>query len=250
MKERLLPSIPIQDFSVFADESGISNDRHMLVGATVVRRRFVESLYRAIHKFRLDNGMFAELKWSKVSNQKLDEYKALVDLYFGFSERSALSFHATTFDNHMWDHTRFNDGDPDLGISKLYYQMLLHQVIGRYGDLASLYICLDRRLSTTPLEKLHRILNAGAAKEYKLDFGPVRVLTAKDSKKDDILQINDVILGAVASYKNKRHLETGARRAKVLLSEYVLRKSRLRSYDQDSPKKNSNFQIWNRKPRR
>ena len=222
----------------------------MLVGATVVRRVYVESLYRAIHDFRIANGMFAELKWSKVSNQKIEAYKGLVDLYFSFLRRGGITFHVTTFDNHAWDHTRFNDGDPDLGISKLYYQMLLHQVVGRYGDLASLYICLDRRLSSTPLDKLHRILNAGAEKDYKLSFGPVRVLTAKDSKKDDILQINDVILGAVASYKNQRHLSEGARKAKVELAEYVLNRSGLTSYNKDSPPAKADFQIWNRKPRR
>lgn len=244
------PSTPFQDFSVFADESGISNDRHMVVGATVVRRIYVNSLYRAIHEFRDLAGMHSELKWSKVSNQKLDEYKALVDIYFDFCQRGAIFFRATTFDNHMWDHARFNDSDPDIGISKLYYQMLLHQVVGHYGDLATLYICLDRRLSTTPLDKLHRILNAGASKDYKLDFGPVRVLVSKDSKKDDILQINDVILGAVSAYKNKRHELDGARASKSELAEYVLKKSGALTYDLDTPKSNTHFSLWNRKPRR
>lgn len=202
MREFNPPPTPIQDYAVFADESGISNDRHMIVGATVVRRRYVELLYRALHDFREEYEMFAELKWSKVSSQKLDAYKALVDLYFDFCRRGGIAFRATTFDNHLWDHKRFNDNDPDLGISKLYYQMLLHQVVGWYGDLASIYICLDRRLSSTPLQKLHRILNAGAAKEYNLTFGPVGTLTAKDLKKDDILQVNDVILGAVSALKN------------------------------------------------
>lgn len=150
----------------------------------------------------------------------------------------------------MWNHTRYNDSDADIGISKLYYQMLLHQVIGWYGDLASIYICLDRRLSSTPLQKLHRLLNAGASRDYGLSFGPVSILTAKDSKKDDILQINDVILGAVASYKNGRHLEENARFAKVELSKYVFERSGLKSYDVDSPKNAKHFSIWNRRPRR
>ncbi|SHF66743.1 Protein of unknown function [Loktanella atrilutea] len=250
MNDYTPPDTPIQDFSIFADESGISNDRHMIVGATVVQRLYVNALYRAVHDFRIRTNMFAELKWSKVSNQKLDAYKELVDIYFDFARRGALWFRATTFDNHLWDHTRFNDGDPDIGISKLYYQMLLHQVVGHYGDLASLYICLDRRLSSTPLEKLHRILNAGAGKEYGLTFGPVRVLVSKDSKKDDILQINDVILGAVSAYKNGRHLQEGAREAKIELAKYVLLQSGLGSYAQDTPQGKTAFAIWNRKPRR
>lgn len=250
MDEFSPPPTPIQDFAIFADESGISNDRHMLVGATIVRRRYVEQMYRAIFDFRKSHSMYSELKWSKVSNQKLGAYKALVDIYFDFCRRGGIAFRATTFDNHLWDHKRFNDSDPDLGISKLYYQMLLHQVVGRYGDLASLYICLDRRLSSTPLKKFHRILNAGAAKDYNLTFGPVSTLTAKDSKTDDILQINDVILGAVSALKNNRHLAVGAKTSKADLAQYVRSKSGLTSYDTDSPPSNTSFLVWNRQPRR
>jgi hypothetical protein len=245
-----MAQLPIQDYAIFADESGISNDRHMLVRATVVRRRYLDSFYEAMADFRKRHQMFAELKWSKVSNQKIDAYTDLVDVYFDFVQRKAITFHVTTFDNHRWDHKRFNENDSDIGVSKLYYQMLLHQIIGWYGDLATLYICLDRRLSTTPLDKLHRVLNAGANKDYKLSFGPVRVLTAKDSKKEDILQINDVILGAVGSYKNERHLHVIARRAKVQLAEYVFSKSGLRSYEIDSPKSKRDFTLWNRQPQR
>jgi hypothetical protein len=194
--------------------------------------------------------MFSELKWSKVSNQKLEEYRQLVDIFFDFAERGAVAFRATTFDNHLWDHKRFNDSDPDLGISKLYYQMLLHQVVGPFGDLASLYICLDRRLSSTPLDDLHRMLNAGAGRDYGLTFGPVRVLMSQDSKKDDILQMNDVILGAVSAMKNERHKAHDARPAKTELSKYVLTKSCLKNYDSDSPAEKPMFGIWNRQPRR
>lgn len=84
MAEFLCPPIPIQDFAVFADESGVSNDRHKVVGATVVRRLYLAAPYRSIHEFRHDNKMFAELKWSKVSNQKLQKHKELVDIFLPF----------------------------------------------------------------------------------------------------------------------------------------------------------------------
>ncbi len=193
--------------------------------------------------------MYAEFKWSKVSNQKLDAYKELVALYFKFVHQGYFHFIVTSFDNHQWKHQLYNDGDADIGLSKNYYQMILHQFVGRFGDLASLFVCLDRRLSSTPLEDLHRMLNRGATKEYGLSFGPVRVLTARDSKTDDMLQINDVILGAVSAFKNKRHLDPATRAAKAELAQFVFSNSGLASYDVDSPKAHLGFRIWNRQPR-
>lgn len=248
MQEFIPPETPIQDFAIFADESAITTGRHMHVGATVVRKLYVRALYQSIHDFRTEHKMHAELKWSKVSNQKLPAYKALVDIFFDFMDRGALTFRVTTFDNHKWDHKRYNNSDPDIGISKLFYQMLLHQVIGVYGDLASLYICLDRRRSSTGLLDLQRMLNAGAGKDYGLTFSPVRVLTAKDSKKDDLLQINDVILGGVSALKNKKHLKPNARAAKTDLAQHILKRSGLATYDRDSLPEQSRFAIWNRKP--
>lgn len=244
-----MPMIPIQKYSVFADESGIGSDGHMLVGATVVETIFLEQIYSRLSDIRNAHSIHAEFKWSKVSEEKLPAYLAVVDLFFEYLQRRAIWFCVTTFDNSKWDHGRFNDNDPDIGISKLYYQMLLHQVVGRFGDLATLFICLDRRRSSTSLDDLHRILNKGAGREYKLTFGPVRVLTARDSKADDILQMNDVILGAVSSVKNGRHKAENARPAKRKLAEYVLTRSGLKTYDKDSPKRKMDFSVWNRRPR-
>lgn len=192
--------------------------------------------------------MYAEMKWSKVSNQKYDAYLDFVNFFFSMRYQGYLAFHATTFDNHKWDHRTYNESDPDIGLSKLYYQMLLHQFIRDYGDVASLYICLDRRRSSTSLDDLHKILNAGAAKDYRLDFGPVRVLRSKDSKKSDMLQINDIVLGAVAAHKNGKHLQNGTRAAKRDLANRVIEGAGLTNY-RDTTGRNNSFTIWNFKPR-
>lgn len=193
--------------------------------------------------------MYAELKWSKVSNQKFEAYKDLVELYFELLSKKVLAFHGATFDNHKWKHSLYNDGDRDLGLSKNYYQLILHRFIRFYGEQASLYVCLDRRWSSTKLPDLQRILNSGAGKDYGLTFGPVRTLEARDSKKDDLLQINDVILGAVSSVKNGRHEDPCTRFSKAELAKLVLQKSGLGSLDKDSPWQNTSFTLWNREAR-
>lgn len=243
------PKIPIQKFAFFADESDITNARYSMVGGTATSSDALRSIYSRIFDLRKRHGMFAEFKWSKVSNQKVDAYRDLIELYFDLSEKGLVSFHGATFDNHKWKHSLYNDGDRDLGLSKNYYQLILHRFIRFYGEQASLYICLDRRFSSTKLPDLQRILNSGAKKDYGLSFGPVRTLEAKDSKKDDMLQINDVILGAVSSVKNGRHEDLATRSSKAELAKLVLQNSGLGSFDKDSPPQATSFTIWNRRAR-
>ena len=243
------PQIPIQKFAFFADESDITNARYSMVGGTATSSAALRQVYSRIFDLRKRHAMYAELKWSKVSNQKIDAYRELVELYFELSGQGILSFHGATFDNHKWKYSLYNHGDRDLGLSKNYYQLILHRFIRFFGEQASLFVCLDRRWSSTKLPDLQRILNAGATKEYGLSFGPVRTLEARDSKKDDLLQINDVILGAVSSVKNGRHEDPSTRSSKAELAKLVLQNSGLGSFDKDSSPKATRFTIWNREAR-
>tara|TARA_R110002111_G_scaffold262881_1_gene342666 strand:- start:7498 stop:8229 length:732 start_codon:yes stop_codon:yes gene_type:complete len=243
-----MDEIPIQEWACYADESSITKDKYSVVGCTVVRSNRLRLILDGLQHLREKHSMYAELKWSKVSNQKFDAYLDFVDFFFSMRERGYLAFYATTFDNHRWDHRKYNDGDPDIGLSKLYYQMLLRQYIRQYGDLASLYVCMDRRRSSTSFEDLQKILNAGAAKDYGLDFGPVRMLTARDSKKSDMLQINDIILGAVAAHKNGKHKLNDTRAAKRDLANRVAEGAGVKEY-LTTGSANSSFSIWNFKPK-
>ena len=216
------PDIPIQKFSFFADESDITSARYSTVGGTAILSSSLRLVYRRIFELRHKHNMFAELKWSKVSNQKMEAYKDFIDLYFELMEAGTVAFHCATFDNTKWKHHLYNQGDRDLGLSKNYYQLILHQYIAKYGEQAGLFICLDRRFSRTKIPDLNKILNAGANQEYGLSFEPVRTLVARDSKTDDLLQINDVILGATSSVKNGRHQDPQTRSSKAELAKLVL----------------------------
>lgn len=248
-KAFVYPSIPIQKFSFFADESDITTARYSMVGGTAILTSSLRRVYRKIFDLRHKHSMYAELKWSKVSNQKFEAYRDFVGLYFHLVKTGVITFHCASFDNTKWKHQLYNHGDRDLGLSKNYYQLILHQYIARYGEQASLYVCLDRRFSSTKLPDLYKILNAGANKDYGLSFGPVRVIEARDSKTDDMLQLNDVILGATSSVKNRRHEDPETRTSKAELAKLVLENSGLGSFDRDSPPEARGFTVWNRMAR-
>ncbi len=244
-----MPMVAAQDFAFYADESGISQDRFTVVGGLCMRRDTVARVYASMAKYRDDHKMRSELKWSKVSNQKLEEYMALVDLFFALNNTNHIQFHAVIFDSHQANNAKYNNGDQDIGLSKLYYDLLLHKFVKRCGKTGSLFACLDRRNSSTSLDDLRRMLNATAARDCGVFHSPLRQLISRDSKTDCVLQMNDVILGAVCSIRNGRHLLAGTRQAKRELAKYVLDKSGVQSYDSDTPREMNRFTIWNKRPR-
>ena len=237
--------IPPQDYIFIADESGISNDRFTVVGGLCMHRDSYQRAYDALEAFSENHNMKAELKWSKVSNQKLSEYKALVDCFFDLNNTDHLHFHCLCFDSHQWNHKKYNNGDSDIGLSKLYYQLILHKFVKTHGHKGSLYVRVDHRNSSTPLETIRSMLNATAARDHGIATRPVKQFVSEDSKKCRLLQLNDVILGAVCAARNSRHLLEGGREAKKELAKLVLEKSGLDGFERNSPMSVKRFTIWN-----
>lgn len=214
-----------------------------------MRRQTLKEVYDSIKGFRETHNMHSELKWSKVSNQKLEQYMAFVDLFFSLNSVNRIQFHSVIFDSHQANHVRYNNGDSDIGLSKLYYDLIFHKFIKRCGRDSTLFACLDHRISSTSLHDLKAMLNATAARDCGFGHRPLKQIESRDSKKDSVLQMNDVILGAVCAIKNGRHLLIGTREAKRELAKYVLAKSGIHSFDGDTPINMNRFTVWNKRPR-
>ena len=227
------------------DESGISGHRFTVVGALCLRSELIPQVHSAIAKFRETYNMTRELKWSRITDQKEEEYAALVDYFFALNNQNLLQFHSIVFDNHAANHSRYNDGDADKALSKLYYQLMVHKFGKTCGPDGDLCVCVDRRNSSTSLEDLRRMSNAAIARDCGVNGSPIKQVIPLDSKGDDLLQINDVILGAVCAARNGRHLLTDGRQSKRNIAETVLKKSGLGSFEKNSPPNVHRFTVWN-----
>ena len=241
--------VPPQDLIFVCDESGISTDRYTVVGGMSMYSKTLQRAYDTLKQYRETHRMQAELKWTKISNKKVAEYQALVDYFFAMNNTDHIHFHAICFDSHQWNHTKYNDGNADTGLSKLYYQLMLHRFVKLHGRTKTLYIRVDHRNSQTPLEEIRRMLNSAAARDHGIHTAPVKQFVSCDSKECDLLQLNDVILGAVCAARNGRHLVQGGRMAKAAIASLVLEKSGLQSFEKDSPFSIKRFTVWNMRPR-
>ena len=84
-------------FHVYCDESRQTQDRHMVFGGIILPAEALAPFNDAMSLWRKSQNLMAELKWTKVSGQKLAEYKSLVDLFFSVS--GTLRFRSVVF----WD---------------------------------------------------------------------------------------------------------------------------------------------------
>lgn len=87
--------------------------------------------------------------------------------------------------------------------------------------------------------------NATIARDFGVGDSPIKQVIPMDSKLDDLLQLNDVILGAVCAARNGRHLLTDGRQSKRNIAQLVLDKSGLGSFERDSPRNVHRFSVWN-----
>lgn len=240
---------PPQDYVFFADEAGISQDRFTVVGGFCVRKAMIPQIHASIEAYRERHNMKAELKWSRISNQKCEEYKALVELFFALNNANQVHFHALVFDSHQANHQRYNNGDRDVGLSKLYYQLIVHKFAKLYPTDQGMCVCLDHRNSSTPLNEMRDMINSALARDHEIDHRPLKQLVSQDSCDDDLLQLNDVVLGAICHIRNGKHLLAETRAAKREVSQLVLQKSGLNSFDENSPRNIQRFTVWQFRPR-
>jgi len=228
---------------IYCDESRQTADRYMVIGGLISTRENEASFAQTMNLYRQSNKMFSEIKWTKVSDQKLKEYLALVDLFFSVNQ--AFHFKAIVIDTQEIDNRRYNKSDAELGFYKLMYQFLLHSFGSYLQPEDKCVVFLDERTTRWyKLSTLCAILNNGFRKKYGLSHQPVRNIQPVESGKNDLIQTADVLMGAIGYEMNGAHTRTGAKRSKILLAEHIARKAGLLNLQQQTPRSYRHFSIW------
>lgn len=89
------------------------------------------------------------------------------------------------------------------------------------------------------------VLNRGMKRKLGIDKKPFVSIEPKNSKTSEIIQINDIILGAIGFQKNGYHLLAGARKAKIEISNYIALEAGLANLKENSSWGRMRFTIWN-----
>ncbi len=236
--------IPADTRNIFIDESSQNNHARLVIGGIICKATDHLGLCQQIAEARSPGLPSGEMKWTKVSRSKLPYYRRVVDTFFD-SKLVVLEFHSLCVEMAKRNDTKFNQGSREIGFNKEVYQLLLK--FGRLYRTGVFHVYPDKRETTSSTEELRLILNRGILKKGDSRDWPYRRLHFRDSRKEPIIQIVDILTGAVAFSLNHRK-SADASPSKCELSDYILDRAKITDPFRDTAV-SGKFTLWHRRLR-
>ena len=179
-------------YDFYCDETAIDGGGSFYFGALNCTPARAEKLRQKIKKFRQEYGCHREMKWTKVSKKMLPAYVAFTNIFLDDPYARFIVMEVKRDKNwRVWapnEEQRF---------FKAYYVFLRRHIssFARYGAY------LDYKEGKWYRWKsLHFAVNKAIMRDHHyLRSKPVHTLKPLNSKKEDLLQLVDVLLGAITS---------------------------------------------------
>ena len=230
---------------VYCDESSMEC-RFMVYGGLITTEENVLLFDDLISKWREEHKMKAEMKWAKVSKTKLDKYLSFTDIFFDHALQNYWHFKSVVFDTSKADYKTYHDNDCELAFYKFYYQFLIHK-FSTYATTEQdrLWVYIDQRSTTKErLADLHGALNNGIRKKRGWNTGVVTTVEARCSHDCNLIQLADVMMGAIAYHCNGCHKADNASAPRVALASHIAKRAGLSNLAQATVRGKSDFEIW------
>jgi hypothetical protein len=232
--------------NVYIDESSQTKARFLVLGGITVMAQHAAPFETFLRWRRHPELPSSEMKWTKVSRGKLLAYERVVTEFFDPPWRKFVQFHSLVVDTHKQNHARFNLGSREIGFNKEIYQLC--QKFRRVYGSGVLHVYPDSRDTPQPTEELRSILNFGARKKGDSRPWPFRRLHFVSSAASQIIQLTDILTGAVAFRVNGRHSVEGASPAKIALADHIMGLAGIRDASRETAA-TGKFTIWHRQLR-
>ncbi len=203
--------------NIYIDESRIDNpdSDHMVIGALFVEREYVPKLKMDIKAIKDEFGLKSEIKWNQTDKLKLEGYKRIIDRLFEYDQDS-INFHCIVVDRRTIDYEFFKQ-DKELAFFRFIYH-LLRKRLKKDNDY---YIFLDFK-PTRVKERISR-LSIALNQFIYFDLGDsanIKKMQAYDSKDNLLIQLADLLSGAVGYHYNDYPSGTN----KDELAKYIAKK--------------------------
>ena len=175
-------------------------------------------------------GLNSELKWTKVSTKRLEDYKRIVDFLF---EHTQIDFRAIVVEQAKVRLQQYHGKDRELAFYKFYYEMLEKWLLPGHEYLILLDYKNNRGADryTTLKTYLERYLRGNAW---------IRELTIIDSSKTPLAQLCDILTGAVAAAYNGLK----ANSPKENLAKHIASRAHLKTLRTSAPLPGGKFNIF------
>jgi len=224
-------------FSLFCDESNIQSAHYMLIGGLWIPQQSETALRNSLSVVRKNFNMTAEFKWTKVSQTKLPAYSAWLDC---FLDNKDIGFRCIVIDTNLLDYRTFHKGDHELGFYKFYYQLVSRNI--QPENLYWLYTDERTNRKKNRLEVLKIVTNRYWMKQSGTE--PLRGVEPCRSHDEDLLQLTDVLLGALGYTWN----ESTKSPAKLSLIAHIRKRLGWPSLKQSTSPSATRFNVWQWRP--
>ncbi|MCC7355067.1 MAG: DUF3800 domain-containing protein [Anaerolineae bacterium] len=187
------------DLEVYCDESRqeyfstkrpIAQERYVVLGSL-----WLESVHRTdiktkIKALREVHNIHGEFKWTRVSPSRQLFYTELVNLFFD----EPIRFRCIVLPASQLDAIQFHRADNELMFYKFYYLMLQSWIL----DFNTYRIFIDMKTNRVRQRLLH-LQEFLSRSNY---FADVAIVQALPSEEVDLLQLVDILIGAVGYHFN------------------------------------------------
>ncbi len=228
-------------YTVFCDEScHLQNDNSpvMVLGAMYCPKDKKRHIYSDIRAIKQKHGMssYFEIKWTKVSESKVEFYLELLDYFWGNADLNYRGLVATG--KQQLDHQKFNEGDYDLWYYKMYFRML-DPIVHQDNEYHILVDIKDTR-GGGRIRKLKEVMCNNI---YDFNGEVITHIGQINSKESEILQLADLINGAIAYHYRELEESSEANMGKVKFLKALQEKQNIaRNTDRNASK--FNLFIW------
>lgn len=215
-------------FNLICDESGTS-ERFLVVGGLTLPRTNHEALAKELVALKTSKGFRAEgeFKWGKVSKGYLPHYKELLEWFFRHLKANHLRFRAHVVDTSAHLYRQYGDGDKEKAFYKIFYHLLFQSVrrLALEEEGSNVLILLDDKTNRYPfrLPVLKKALNAGLKRELGIAdlVANVEPRQSNGPKAEPMIQIADILIGAIGYVRNGHLKKPGASPAKIEMAKFL-----------------------------
>lgn len=225
----------------------------MVIGALCCRTDSAFKITSVFEEIIQPFNVRSELKWTKIKRQTVQMYEEVIDAAFALIVKKALTYQSIVVDTSKTDHRTYNEGDPEIGFNK-YLFLLLDKHGRKYRSFPSFSAYLDRRETKHAPEQMCEMLNL-RAKKRRLAYEPFASVQFIRSENCRLIQVADIITGAIAYTCNRQFLASDAAKYRQSMANYVAQQAELGTLANETPYPHSlpGFDIWHLKwdkPRR
>lgn len=229
----------------FCDESSQVNDAYMAIGGMALHVDRLPEILAGIRQINEECGVISEVKWSTAKKRRVSVHERYIDYFFELLEANKIHFHIRFAPFSEYRHAESGDRGRVDTVSKMYYQMIVHRPVAFYGPKLPIHVFPDHGGCTSYLPSIRGAICAEGYRTKGTRPNCVPIIEPRDSKREPLLQLLDVPLGALTALKNQRDLAE----VKTALAARVLRRTGWDDLEGNSSQTEHRLNIWNVTPK-